>query len=69
MLRRIDRRGMAEGTQLVLWGFFKKLYVADNAAVLVNRVFDHPYPSAGREGVAHHGDLPYTPTSPRAAHG
>jgi alginate O-acetyltransferase complex protein AlgI len=45
--RRVDRDRMAEGTWLILWGFFKKLFVADNAATLVTRVFDDPAPSAG----------------------
>lgn len=29
------------GAQLMLWGFFKKLVIADRAALLVNEVFDH----------------------------
>lgn len=29
------------GIQLILWGFFKKLVIADRAAVLVNQVFDN----------------------------
>ncbi len=31
----------AHGAQLILWGCFKKLVIADRAAVLVNQVFDH----------------------------
>ncbi len=37
--RAVTRSDMAEGAQLVLWGYFKKLFVADNLAVLVQRVF------------------------------
>lgn len=29
------------GSQLMLWGFFKKLVIADRAAILVNTVFDN----------------------------
>ncbi len=38
--RRITRSDMAEGAQLVLWGYFKKLFVADNLAILVQKVFE-----------------------------
>ncbi len=30
------------GLQLILWGYFKKLVIADRAAVLVNTIFDNP---------------------------
>ena len=29
------------GMQLILWGFFKKLVIADRVAVLVSQVFDN----------------------------
>ncbi|MDO4620426.1 MAG: MBOAT family O-acyltransferase [Lachnospiraceae bacterium] len=29
------------GSKLMLWGFFKKIVIADRAAVLVNKVFNH----------------------------
>ena len=32
---------LAHGAQLMLWGFFKKLVIADRAAILVNQVFDN----------------------------
>ena len=38
--RAITRSDMAEGAQLVLWGYFKKLFVADNLAILVQKVFE-----------------------------
>lgn len=33
---------LAHGAQLMLWGFFKKLVIADRCAILVNSVFDAP---------------------------
>lgn len=33
---------LAHGAQLMLWGFFKKLVIADRALVLVNQVFNNP---------------------------
>ncbi len=35
---------LTSGSQLMLWGFFKKLVIADRAAVIVNLIFDN-YPS------------------------
>lgn len=32
---------LAHGMQLVLWGFLKKLVIADRVAILVNQVFEH----------------------------
>lgn len=34
-------RAVTFGSQLMLWGFFKKLVIADRAAILVNTVFDN----------------------------
>ncbi len=40
-----DRKNIYEnltgGAQIMLWGFFKKLVIADRAAILVNAVFDN----------------------------
>jgi len=44
-LRGPTRLQLAEGLQLVLWGFFKKLVVADNLASLVEVGFDTRSPS------------------------
>lgn len=33
---------LCAGAQLALWGFFKKLVIADRAALLVNQVFNRP---------------------------
>jgi len=37
--RRITREQMVEGTWLVTWGLFKKVFVADNLATVANAVF------------------------------
>lgn len=37
-------RNYTYGAQLMLWGFFKKLVIADRAALFVNEIFDN-YPS------------------------
>ncbi len=36
---RFEWRNLTHGAELILWGFFKKLVIADRAAVLVNEVF------------------------------
>src|SRR5262245_19403814 len=36
-----------EGCWLMLWGFFKKLVVADNLAPIVNQIYGSPEPSSG----------------------
>ncbi|MBI5728682.1 MAG: MBOAT family protein [Candidatus Magasanikbacteria bacterium] len=33
---------VSSGLSLMLWGFFKKIVIADNSATIVNRVFDYP---------------------------
>ena len=38
---RFDERGFTKGLQLILWGFFLKLMVADKASVIVNAIFDN----------------------------
>lgn len=40
-------QNLAHGVQLILWGFFKKLVIADRCAVLVDNVFDMPGEYAG----------------------
>ncbi len=37
-----DYQRFADGLGLMLWGFFKKIVIADNAAGLVNVVYDNP---------------------------
>ncbi|MEG3640349.1 MBOAT family O-acyltransferase [Magnetococcus sp. PR-3] len=43
--RRIDRTDIYEGLLLILWGFFKKLVIADNVAEVANQVFYLKEPS------------------------
>ncbi|MEK6983831.1 MAG: MBOAT family O-acyltransferase [Nanoarchaeota archaeon] len=38
----IDPSGIAAGFRLVLWGFFKKLLIADRAGIIVNEVYTFP---------------------------
>lgn len=40
-------RDFTYGAQLMLWGFFKKLVIADRAALLVNQVFDNYHSYSG----------------------
>ncbi len=43
--RRVSREQIRDGLWLIAWGFFQKIFVADNLAGLVNQVFDpaaHP---------------------------
>jgi alginate O-acetyltransferase complex protein AlgI len=42
--RRITYEGLIEGVHLIAWGYFKKVYVADNLAPLVDRLFSEPAP-------------------------
>lgn len=37
-----DWARFGSGLRLMLWGFFKKIVIADNAAAIINRVFDYP---------------------------
>jgi alginate O-acetyltransferase complex protein AlgI len=46
--RVITREQVRDGLWLIAWGFFQKIYVADNLADVVNRVFD---PAAHPSGV------------------
>jgi alginate O-acetyltransferase complex protein AlgI len=39
-VRQFSLEKFKEGTHLIFWGFFKKVYVADNLSIFVNRVFD-----------------------------
>jgi D-alanyl-lipoteichoic acid acyltransferase DltB (MBOAT superfamily) len=41
---RFDEEKIVKGFQLVIWGFFLKLVIADKAAIIVNTVFDN-YPA------------------------
>lgn len=39
----IDYQRISDGLKLMLWGFFKKIVVADNLAIYVDAVYDQPY--------------------------
>ncbi|MBR5354216.1 MAG: MBOAT family protein [Bacteroidales bacterium] len=41
--RRFDYRTAVDGLRQMLWGFFKKMVVADSCAIYVDNIFDHPY--------------------------
>jgi alginate O-acetyltransferase complex protein AlgI len=45
--RTIRAQDMADGLRQMTWGFFCKLVVADNCAVVVNSLFEQPAPLAG----------------------
>lgn len=45
--RRITRAQVLEGLHLIVWGFFKKVYIADNLAPIADAVFANPSPSGG----------------------
>jgi len=38
--KRFDAQVASEGLRYMLWGFFMKLVIADNAAIIVNEIFD-----------------------------
>ncbi len=38
----IDFNRLTEGLQMIGWGLFKKLVIADRLSILVNTVYDHP---------------------------
>jgi D-alanyl-lipoteichoic acid acyltransferase DltB (MBOAT superfamily) len=46
--RRISREQLRDGAWLIAWGYFQKVFVADNLAGLANAVFD---PSTSQTGV------------------
>jgi D-alanyl-lipoteichoic acid acyltransferase DltB (MBOAT superfamily) len=39
---RVDRRRITAGLKLMLWGFFKKIVIADRLAAYVDQVYNHP---------------------------
>lgn len=45
--RKLDFTDLKYGIQLAMWGYFKKMVIADRAAVLVNTVLDEPWSYSG----------------------
>ncbi len=45
--RIISSEKIREGLHLIVWGFFKKIVIADNLAPIVNAAFSTPSPSGG----------------------
>jgi len=45
--RQVTRAQIEEGLHLMVWGFFKKVVIADNLAPIVAGVFNNPQPSGG----------------------
>ena len=45
--RRITREQMRDGAWLIAWGYFQKVFVADNLASLANSAFDPAAPQTG----------------------
>lgn len=54
---RFDWKQIERGLQLIVWGFFKKLVIADTAAIFVNAIFDE-YQTY--KGIAIFGVLAYS---------
>jgi D-alanyl-lipoteichoic acid acyltransferase DltB (MBOAT superfamily) len=46
--RRISMQNVLEGLHLIAWGFFKKIYIADNLSPMVNEIFASGSPSGGQ---------------------
>ncbi|MCJ7801368.1 MAG: MBOAT family protein [Candidatus Marinimicrobia bacterium] len=42
-----DYDRVTDGLKLMLWGFFKKVVIADRVAVIVNQVYNNPHDAAG----------------------
>ncbi|MFY7887527.1 MAG: MBOAT family O-acyltransferase, partial [Spirosomataceae bacterium] len=42
-----DYQRVTDGLKLMAWGMFKKVVIADRAALFVNTVYDHPYEKTG----------------------
>jgi alginate O-acetyltransferase complex protein AlgI len=49
--RHVTPAAFASGLRQITWGLFCKLVVADNCAVVVNAIFDHPGPIPGSVAV------------------
>ncbi len=45
--RRTTRQQVIDGLHLMVWGFFKKVFIADHLSPIVDKVFSQPAPSGG----------------------
>jgi alginate O-acetyltransferase complex protein AlgI len=45
--RRVTRQHWIDGLHLIFWGFFKKVFIADNLAPLVDQIFKNDAPPGG----------------------
>lgn len=43
--RQTTRRQVIDGIHLIMWGYFKKVFIADNLAPIVDRIFAQPSPA------------------------
>ncbi len=50
--RKTSRTQVVDGLHLILWGFFKKVYIADGLAPIVNQIFGAPTATGGETLVA-----------------
>lgn len=50
--RKTTRTQVTDGLHLILWGFFKKVYIADGLAPIVNQIFNAPSATGGETLVA-----------------
>ena len=45
--RHTTRQQWEDGLHLIMWGFFKKVFLADNLAPIADQVFSKPDPTGG----------------------
>lgn len=50
--RKTTRDQVIDGLHLIMWGFFKKIYIADRLAPIVNQIFESPTATGGETVVA-----------------
>jgi alginate O-acetyltransferase complex protein AlgI len=50
--RKITREQITDGLHLCMWGFFKKVYIADGLAPIANQIFNAPSATGGETCVA-----------------
>ena len=53
--RHPDYDGILSGIHLIVWGYFKKVWIADNLAPLVGGVFSNPHPGGFQVWMAAYG--------------